>query len=534
MRFFRKMAAIAILLIAVFMISSCGQGLLESEEVKGDGPWTVGFSCQFKDTIRNVTPPSFTSKIVNNGEALGALPTDPAMEGYKFGGWYTYQNGYGSRVTENTKIYRNTIVYAYWYNYKVSFMNDGVLYASRGITSPDQTVRSLPASPTKSGYNFAGWWDAENCGGNEFLAGTAVAADKTVYACWKSENVYWVTYDSEGGSSVGVQYVVPPATTVGSLPPDPTRLFYRFDGWYTGKNGTGTRFTESTPVTSNMTVYAKWTATPGYTVVYNSYGGTQVDPQYVIPPATTVGALPDPPQKSCYTFDGWYTQPNGGGVPFTETSTVDDTTTVEGVLTVYAKWTWDPLPAPATYEIGDRGPSCVGKIFYIEQAADGTYGWEMAPPDWYLAPERPDQSADPSFVWIKGTPEPGSENEVDPTQKTLNGQTSTAFGTGMQNSEAIISQEGHTDSAAKMCRDYRGGGFDDWFLPSQEELALMFANKDVKRSGGFYDEGDAGYWSSSEYDAWDGWSQYFITGRKTGSNKAQGRFVRPVRRFKIS
>jgi len=90
---------------------------------------------------------------------------------------------------------------------------------------------------------------------------------------------------------------------------------------------------------------------------------------------------------------------------------------------------------------------------------------------------------------------------VHKTQTTLNGNTSTAIGTGLANSEAIINQVtgvGGTDTlyAAKLCRDYKGGRLNDWFLPSQDELALLYAQRDAQKSGGFTDES---YWSSSEY-----------------------------------
>jgi hypothetical protein len=120
---------------------------------------------------------------------------------------------------------------------------------------------------------------------------------------------------------------------------------------------------------------------------------------------------------------------------------------------------------------------------------------------------------------------------VDKTQTTLNGKTSTALGTGLQNSQAIVAQSGHVDSAAHLCLTYTVGGFQDWYLPSKEELALMFANRDVKRSGGFYDDDNQGYWSSSESDTWDSWSQYFITGKQIDTSKGYERLVRPIRHF---
>jgi uncharacterized repeat protein (TIGR02543 family) len=48
-------------------------------------------------------------------------------------------------------------------------------------------------------------------------------------------------------------------TTI-TLPTAPTKTSYDFAGWFTAVNGGGTQFTAATPVTANITVYAKWTA----------------------------------------------------------------------------------------------------------------------------------------------------------------------------------------------------------------------------------------------------------------------------------
>src|SRR5574344_3034623 len=159
-----------------------------------------------------------------------------------------------------------------------------------------------------------------------------------------------------------------------------------------------------------------------------------------------------------------------------------------------------------TYAIGDTGPSGVGIVFYITDG--GLHGLEVAPVD---------QST--SQVWIKG----GS------TQTTENGNTSTAIGTGLANSNAIIDQTGHTGSAAQVCRSYNGGGLTDWYLPSKDELDLIWDNlvNDGTDSnsgvGGF--AGD-GYWSSSEGDSDYAWFQYFLDGLQSYYYKNYARRVR--------
>jgi hypothetical protein len=162
----------------------------------------------------------------------------------------------------------------------------------------------------------------------------------------------------------------------------------------------------------------------------------------------------------------------------------------------------DETPAKL-YAIGDTGPSGVGIVFYITDG--GLHGLEAAPND---------QSA--VQVWIEG----GS------TQTTLNGNTLTAIGTGLANSNAIIAQDGHTGSAAKLCRDYTGGGLTDWFLPSKDELNELYARKAIV--DGFADDF---YWSSSEYVDDAAWFQDFFDGSQDYNAKIAPTYVRAVRAF---
>ena len=164
-----------------------------------------------------------------------------------------------------------------------------------------------------------------------------------------------------------------------------------------------------------------------------------------------------------------------------------------------------------TYAIGDTGPSGVGIVFYITDG--GLHGLEVAPVDQRI-----------SQVWIEG----GS------TQKTENGNTSTAIGTGLANSNAIIDQTGHTGSAAQVCRSYNGGGLTDWYLPSKDELNAILDNLVDDGTGANSGVGGfagATYWSSSEGSSSHAWGQYFYFGFQLGYYKDYAVRVRAVRAF---
>ncbi|GHT56525.1 hypothetical protein FACS1894109_05730 [Spirochaetia bacterium] len=204
------------------------------------------------------------------------------------------------------------------------------------------TINPLPAAPTRPGYTFTGWNRAANGSGTVFGNSTPVMADITVYAQWTA-NAYTVTFDKNGGdtdASPAAKTVTVPATTIDALPTtDPTWASHTFEDWWT-KNGDGgdwgTEFTASTPVTQNITVYARWNPPPNYyTVTFDKNGGdTEADPNTAgVAAGNTVNPLPTQPARTGYTFVGWNRAANGGGTVF------DATTTVAAAITVYAQWT---------------------------------------------------------------------------------------------------------------------------------------------------------------------------------------------------
>jgi hypothetical protein len=174
------------------------------------------------------------------------------------------------------------------------------------------------------------------------------------------------------------------------------------------------------------------------------------------------------------------------------------------------------VEATTEYTVGDLGPSG-GYVFY-ENPNYETNGWrylEAAPAGWSGVAE--------SKVWG------GYGTAVE-------SGTGTAIGTGSSNTQKIVATFGNaepyqskTDYAAKLCADYRGGGYDDWFLPSKDELNLMYQNLKAQNLGGFSDVGY--YWSSSEYGANGAWGQHFGFGGQYDDARNYESRVRPVRAF---
>ena len=100
-------------------------------------------------------------------------------------------------------------------------------------------------------------------------------------------------------------------------------------------------------------------------------------------------------------------------------------------------------------------------------------------------------------------------------------------GSGQSNSQAILSNCGNV-GAVGYCANYKFGKYDDWFLPSVDELALIYKNlKETdkeKFSSGYY-------WSSTQKDEINAFRYGFMGGNLGDADKTSNHFVRAVRRF---
>lgn len=106
---------------------------------------------------------------------------------------------------------------------------------------------------------------------------------------------------------------------------------------------------------------------------------------------------------------------------------------------------------------------------------------------------------------------------------TTTGATATAIGTGNANTNTIVTNQGAGSYAAQLCADLVLGGYGDWYLPSKDELNLLYSQKDM--IGGF-----TGYWSSSECDSGYAWFQ-FDNGVQISNYKGYPSPVRAIRAF---
>lgn len=209
-----------------------------------------------------------------------------------------------------------------------------VTFDSRGGSNVEaQVIRkgspaTAPTDPTQDGAHFDGWYTDQECT-QKYDFSSPVNADITLYAKWTTilpeVKNYTVTFDSKGGSAVDSQTVKDNSSA--SRPADPTRNGYTLDGWFSDESFQMT-YDFSSPVHSDLTLYAKWTAIT-YTVSFNSEGGTSIESQAVV--YQNAAVKPADPVRSGYSFKGWYLNESyGASYDFSNKVTAD--------VVLYAKW----------------------------------------------------------------------------------------------------------------------------------------------------------------------------------------------------
>lgn len=296
---------------------------------------------------------------------------------------------------------------------------------------------------------------------------------------------------------------------------------HSFAGWYTAPRGAGGSVTAESlaPDYSEFTLYAAWRL---ITVSYlgNGQSGGNVPEPWSWNPEVRLriagqGGLRGPILRDGITqrFLGWNTMPDGSGTDF-EPGYFSPVP--KDSIVLYAQWTKDE---DAIGKIGPAG----GYIFH--DRGPGAEGWrylEAAPADaeWTILP----------FLG----PDAMKKASLDPALAGAD------VGSGAENTLRIIAALGPEADPAKIddkeepaalrCDALAFGGFDDWFLPSKEELALMHERlfSHDPPLGGF---APRSYWSSTWADSGKAWFLYFKSGLKNTSDISDLARVRAVRAF---
>lgn len=209
------------------------------------------------DSVHNST------KIVTYNGYYGVLPI-PTRERYEFVGWFTQLSG-GTQITSMTQVEIAGVhtLYARWKGktYNVSFYaNGGYCSVNNKSVVYYENYGDLPV-PTKSGYNFSGWY-TDLSSGYVVTKDTIVtlSQDQILYARW-TPVYYTVTFVTYGGTVSYSSISVILGEKYGPLP-TPYRQGYTFLYWYRIKGDTIEIVNENSIVPRDNEeyryLYARW------------------------------------------------------------------------------------------------------------------------------------------------------------------------------------------------------------------------------------------------------------------------------------
>ena len=289
----------------------------------------------------------------------------PSVPGYDFVGWTLDTDGVVIVSNGFTMPDEDVYFTGKWVeksDYKVYYDTDGGTPAAIPELTGVKWTQSdlLAADPTKQGYIFEGW-DVTEGGDKVGVSSTDKYCDLadddatmaiTLTAQWTPKTGYTVNYDTNGGTPATIASITNVSWTQSDLlAADPTKTGFTFAGWDVTDGGTKTDV-ESTDTygalaaddtTMEITLTAQWTPKDGYTVNYDTNGGTPATIASLTNVSwTQASLLPADPARAGFTFAGWILSAGGskaGVVIAADTygELAANDTTME--ITLQAQWT---------------------------------------------------------------------------------------------------------------------------------------------------------------------------------------------------
>jgi uncharacterized repeat protein (TIGR02543 family) len=345
--------------------------------ITGTSNANKGYYGNFSNTV-STSLATHTVTFNGNGGSSGTTQTIPAgtslslpsssRTGFTFNGWYTASSG-GSFVGIAGSSYTPTAsitLYAQWsaISYTVTWDANGGSVSPASNSGSYGTIITAP-TPTRVGHTFLYWRNPASGGDPTFLSAGAsytIIGSITWTAIW-SINTYTVSYIEQGGNTVSDATVNHGSNTT---LPSISRSGFTFNGWYTSSSGgtfVGSSGTSYGPVTSNVTLYAQWSAIT-YTVTWNANGGT-VSPASNTGTSGTVVTVPTP-TRSGFTLQYWRSPLSGGDPIFL---TPGNSYTITGNITFFAIWAV-PTPVISTIVARNGGTGGAYKMQYTITSAN--------------------------------------------------------------------------------------------------------------------------------------------------------------------
>ncbi len=211
------------------------------------------------------------------------LPSSTGLtdSGFYFSGWNTAANGSGTsyQAGASVTLSSNETFYAQWTPaIQISFGDNGGVGTLSSLSGQLGTTVTLPSSTslTNTGFTLTSWNTLANGLGTSYTPGQSLtlSTSLTLYAQWTAIPSIEVSFSANGGSGSLATLTGASGTTV-TLPSASSvvRTGYTLTAWNTAANGSGTSYSpgQSLSLSSTLTLYAQWKATPTSTL-YGSIG----------------------------------------------------------------------------------------------------------------------------------------------------------------------------------------------------------------------------------------------------------------------
>lgn len=272
----------------------------------------------------------------------------------KWANWDLYYTG---TAAKGTKVYVRTASGSSYSGVNTHTAPDYVTkftitYKANGGSGTDQTQQKTYGSSvtlksagtfSRSGYTFTKWNTKADGTGTSYNAGATYTgnANLTLYAQWAS-STYTVTYNANGGSGTTEAQTKTYGVALTLQQNGFTRTGYRFTGWNTAADGSGTAYAAGGTYTANaaVTLNAQWTLET-YPVTYDGNGAESgsVEAQtktWGAPLVLRSNAF----VRRGFAFAGWNTAADGTGTDYAEGGTY----LADEAATLYAQWTRTNIP----------------------------------------------------------------------------------------------------------------------------------------------------------------------------------------------
>ena len=330
---------------------------------------------EYKITLNNVEEATFakenpTTYTIEDEKITLANPT---MDGYTFTGWATSEEATSGsmEVVINPSALKDVTYYATWvedeekYTIKLNSVEDAIFATANPTTYKASTDTFTIVNPTKEGYTFIGWKDAEeSTPQSTYTIEKGTTGNIELTAIWEAI-VYSIAYDlndeNTSTATIGTNPTTYTIETDTFTISNPTRPGYVFSGWVDSENAEAlTTYTIETGSTGNLSLKATWIeiiagAQFNVTFKVGEHG------HFALPPIADIievtkkvtngntytnesayyGIIAD----DGYQFDGWYIGEEK----------IDGSSTVGLVADAVAEARYTKVKFNATFNVGEHG-----------------------------------------------------------------------------------------------------------------------------------------------------------------------------------